>query len=123
MLLKLENAYLFNCLLIYLLAIFILFICFIYFVVIGRSSSETVEKGLLNNLPIVLKKLNEAYSEEMTKAVLKEAKLLNHVRHENIIEVLAVSGNQAAIMFEPCEFSVKLFQGDQSCHSLDKFLK
>ena len=82
MLLKLENADLFNCLLIYLLAIFILFICFIYFVVIGRSSSETVEKGLLNNLPIVLKKLNEAYSEEMTKAVLKEAKLLNHVRHE-----------------------------------------
>ena len=123
MFLKLENADLFNCLLIYLLAIFILFICFIYFVVIGRSSSETVEKGLLNNLPIVLKKLNEAYSEEMTKAVLKEAKLLNHVRHENIIEVLAVSGNRAAIMFEPCEFSVKLFQGDQSCHSLDKFLK
>ena len=59
----------------------------------------------------------------MTKAVLKEAKLLNHVRHENIIELLAVSGNRATIMFKPCEFSVKLFQGDQSCHSLDKFLK
>ena len=34
---------------------FVLFICFIYFVIIGQGSFGTVEKGLWNNLPIVLK--------------------------------------------------------------------
>ena len=62
------------CLLIYLLVIFILSSCFIYFVVIGQGSFGTVEKGLWNNLPIVLKKLNETYSEEMTNVFSKEAK-------------------------------------------------
>ena len=74
MLLELGKVYLFNCLLIYLLVIFILFICFIYFVVIGKGSFGTVEKKLWNNLPIILKKLNETYSEEMTNVFSKEAK-------------------------------------------------
>ena len=41
---------------------------------------------------------------------------------ENIIDLL-VCDNPAAIMLELCEFSIKPFQGDQSFHSLDKFLK
>ena len=123
MLLELGKVYLFNCLLIHLLAIFILFICFIYFVFIGHGSFGTVEKGLWNDLRIVLKKLNETYSEEMTNVFSKEAKLLNDVRHENIIELLAVCDNPAAIMLELCEFSMKPCEGDQSFHSLDTFLK
>ena len=91
------------CLLIYLLVIFILSSCFINYVVIGQGSFGTVEKGLWNNLPIVLKKLNETYSEEMTNVFSKEAKLLNDVRHENIMELLAVCDNPAAIMLELCE--------------------
>ena len=51
------------------------------------------------------------------------AKLLHNVRQENIIELLAVCDNPAAIMLELCEFSMKPFQGDQSFHSLNKFLK
>ena len=64
MILKLGNICLFNCLLIYLLIIFVLFVCFIYFAVTGQRSFATVEKGLWNNLPIVLKKSNETYSVE-----------------------------------------------------------
>ena len=60
---------------------FVLFICFIYFVVIGQGYFGTVEKGLWNNLPIVLKKLNEIYSDKMTNVFLKEARLLNNLRH------------------------------------------
>ena len=111
------------CLLIYLLVIFILSSCFINYVVIGQGSFGTVEKGLWNNLPIVLKKLNETYSEEMRNVFSKEAKLLNDARHENIIELLAVCDNPATIMLELCELSMNPFQGDQSFHSLDKFLK
>ena len=59
----------------------------------------------------------------MTNVFLKEARLLNDLRHENIVELLAVCDNPAAIMLELCEFSMKLLQGDQSFHSLDKFLK
>ena len=103
MLLELGKVYLFNCLLIHILVIIILFICFIYFVVIRQGSFGTIEKGLWNNLPIVLKKLNETYSEEMTNVFSKEAKLLNDVRHENIMELLAVCDNPAAIMLELCE--------------------
>ena len=69
-----------------------------------------------------MKKLNETYSEEMTNVFSKEAKL-NDARHENIIELLAVCEVPATIMLEVCEFSMKPFQGDQSFHSLDKFLK
>ena len=75
--LKLGNICLFNCLLIYLLIVFVLFVCFIYFAVTGQRSFATVEKGLWNNLPIVLKKSNETYSVEMTNVFLKEAKLPN----------------------------------------------
>ena len=82
MILKLGNIYLFNCLLIYLLIIFVLFVCFVYFVVIGQGSFATVEKGLWNNLPIVLKKSNETYSDEMTNVFLKEAKLPNDLSME-----------------------------------------
>ena len=60
---------------------------------------------------------------EMTKVFSKDSKLINDFRHENIIELLAVWDNPAAIMLELCEFSMKPFQGDQSFHSLDKFLK
>ena len=59
----------------------------------------------------------------MTNAFSKEAKLLNDVRHENIIELLAVCDNPAAIMLELSKFSMKPFQGDQLFHFLDKFLK
>ena len=59
----------------------------------------------------------------MTNIFLKEARLLHYLRHENIVELLAVCDNPAAIMLELCEFSMKPFQGDQSFHSLDKFLK
>ena len=101
------------CLLIYLLVIFILFICFICLVVIGQVSFGAVEKGLWNNLLIVLKKLNKTYSEETTNVFSKETKSLNDVRHENIIELLAVCDNPAAIMLELSKFSMKPFQGDQ----------
>ena len=104
---------LFICLLIYLLVIFILFICFICLVVIGQVSFGAVEKGLRNNLLIVLKKLNETCSEEMTNVFSKETKSLNDVRHENIIELLAVCDNPAIIMLELSKFSMKPFQGDQ----------
>ena len=111
MLLELGKVCLFNCLLIYVLVILILFICFICFVVIGQGSFRTVEKGLWNNLPIVLKKLNETYSEEMTNVFSKDAILINDVRHENIIALLGVCDNPATIMLKLCEFSIKLFQG------------
>ena len=104
---------LFICLLIYLLVIFILFICFICLVVIGQVSFGAVEKGLRNNLLIVLKKLNDTYSEEMTNVFSKETKSLNDVRHENIIELLAVCDNPAVIILELSKFSMKPFQGDQ----------
>ena len=115
MLLELGKVYLFNYLHIYLLAIF-------FYVFVVQQSFGTVEKGWWNNLPIVLKKLNETYSEGMTNVFLKEDKLLNDVGHENIIDLL-VCDNPAAIMLELCEFSMKPFHGDKSFHSLDKFLK
>ena len=59
----------------------------------------------------------------MTNIFLKEARLLHYLRHENIVELLAVCDNPAAIMLELCEFSMKPFQGNQSFHSLDTFLK
>ena len=111
MLLELGKVYLFNCLLVYLLVILILFICFIYFVVIGQGSFRTVEKGLWNNLLIVLEELNETYSEEMANVFSKDAILINDVKHENIIALLGVCDNPATIMLELCEFSMKLFQG------------
>ena len=66
-------------------------------------------KGLWNNLPIVLKKLNEICSDEMTNVFLNEIRLLNDLRHENIVELLAVCDNPAAIMLELCEFPMKPF--------------
>ena len=100
--------YLIVYLFIYLLFLFYLFVSF-NFVVIGQTSFGTVGKGLRNNLPIVLIKLNETYSEEMTS--------------KNIVELLTICDNPAAIMLELCVFTMKPFQGDQSFHSLDKFLK
>ena len=114
--------YLIVYLFIYLLFLFYLFVSF-NFVVIGQTSFGTVEKGLRNNLPIVLIKLNETYSEEMKNAFLKEAKLPNDLRHENIVELLTICDNPAAIMLELCVFTMRPFQEDQSFHSLDKFLK
>ena len=59
----------------------------------------------------------------MRNVLLNEARLLNDLRHENIVELLAVCDNSATIMLELCEFSMKAFQGDQLFHSLHKFLK
>ena len=94
-----------------------------FFVVIGQASFGTVGKGLLNNLPIVLKRLSETYSYEMSNVFLKEARLLNDLRHENIVELLAACDILAAIMLELREFSMKPFQVGQSFLPLDKFLK
>ena len=80
---------------IYLFFLFYLFVSFIY-VVIGQGSFGTVEKGLWNNLPIVLKKLNETYSDEMTNVFFKETRLLHYLRHENIVELLPVCDNPAS---------------------------
>ena len=80
------------------------FICFVYlfylFCCYGTGSFGTVERGLWNNLLVVLKKLNETYSNKMTNIFLKEARLLHYLRHENIIELPAVCDNPAAIMLE-----------------------
>ena len=81
MLLKLRNIYL----IVYLLFTYIF--CFIYLFYLFCCYRTRVlqnsgkEKGLWNNLRIVLKKLNEAYSDEMTNVLLKEARLLNDLRH------------------------------------------
>ena len=45
----------------------------------------------------------------MTIVFSKEAKLPNDIRHWNIVELLAVRNNSAAIMLELCEFSMKTF--------------
>ena len=75
-----------------------LFICFIYFVVLGQGSFGTMEKRLWNDLPIVLKKLNETYSDEITNVFLKDARLLNELRHENVVELLTFCDNSVAII-------------------------
>ena len=82
-----------------------------------------MEKRLWNDLPIVLKKLNETYSDEITNVFLKDARLLNELRHENVVELLTFCDNSVAIIVELCEILMKSFQGDQSFHSLDKILK
>ena len=82
-----------------------------------------MEKRLWNDLPIVLKKLNETYSDEITNVFLKDARLLNELRHENVVELLTFCDNSVAIILELCEILMKSFQGDQSFHSLDKILK
>ena len=57
-----------------------------------------MEKKLWNDLPIVLKKLNETYSDEITNVFLKDARLLNELRHENVVEVLTFCDNSVAII-------------------------
>ena len=73
---------------IYLIIYIFIYLLSLFYVFVVQESFGTVEKGWWNNLPTVLKKLNETYSEGMTNVFLKEAKLLNDVGHENTIDLL-----------------------------------
>ena len=59
----------------------------------------------------------------MTDIFVKEARLLNNLKHENIVCLIGVCDQPVAIMLEYCEFSFRSFNRDTSVNSLDKSLK
>lgn len=59
---------------------------------IGRGSYGAVYRTEFNNLPVVIKKLH-GRDEDSTKEFIKEAKLLESLQHENVVELKAICTN------------------------------
>ena len=119
--LNFENIYLIVYLFTYLFASFIylfhLFCC--YRTRVLWNSGKKIMEWFTNSF----EKVKWNLLDEITNVFLKDARLLNELRHENVVELLTFCDNSVAIILELCEILMKSFQGDQSFHSLDKFLK
>ena len=89
----------------------------------GRSTSAVVFKGKFAGNTVVEKKLQPLLSEGNVKIFAKEAKLLYHINHPNVISLLGVCENPLALVMDFSEFSFAPFGNDLIWHSLDVFLK
>ena len=70
----------------------------------------------------MIKKFYTSFSNEITKAFAKEARLLNTIDHKNIVKLQGVSKTPLAIMMEYLEFSFMPFGRSECVNSLDKLL-
>ena len=70
----------------------------------------------------MIKKFYTSFSNEITKAFAKEARLLNIIDHKNIVKLQGVSKTPLAIMMEYLEFSFMPFGRSECVNSLDKLL-
>ena len=90
--------------------------------VLGRGTFAVVEKGRQGEKAVVIKKFYTSFSNEITKAFAKEARLLNTIDHKNIVKLLRVSETPLAIIMEYLEFSFMPFGRSECVNSLDKML-
>ena len=81
------------------------------FIFIGSGSFATVECGIYDSTPIVLKKLHDSTSSDIKKVSAKEIKILTKVAYENIVSMMPVCNKSVSIMMELCKFSFIPFGG------------
>ena len=70
---------------------------------------------------VVVKKLISA-DEETKKSLMKEARLLQNLRHANVVEFKGICTDQLSLLLEYAYFDFSPFGCDIQTHSLDEFL-
>ena len=71
---------------------------------------------------VVVKRMLEMQDEEDTKRFIKEVRIMNELKHPNIIEFRRVCFAPCALMMEYMSFSFLPFGSDISVSSLQRFL-
>ena len=95
--------------------------------VLGRGSFGVVYVARYNDYrvpnPVVIKQMHEQVDDNARKLFIKEAKLLNGIRHENIVRMHGICVNPLVIIMEYVFFDFKPFLNRQvKVNTVDKFL-
>ena len=86
---------------------------------LGKGSYGSVYHGVYRTKKIVVKFLDDADEDELTK----EATILHKCIHPNIVSFIAINYPERAIMMEYCLFDFNYFNHDKVVTSLREYLK
>jgi len=90
---------------------------------LGRGNFGTVFKAVFRKETVVVKELVSRRDSYDGKKFLKEAKMCNSLRHENIIGFKGISYELVSLMLEYALFDFTPFGGKESVNALDNFLE
>ena len=84
---------------------------------IGQGAFGKVFKATYQQKSVVLKVLSDVDE----KDIVKEARFLYHLKHENLVEFVGISLEEHSLMLEYMRFDFAIFENKQSSQTLRNF--